>query len=225
MKEDWWEKPACWICDYWWLFLTIIGLLVFLIIFFGGPIKNLLFNPIEEPISTLMPTMTEAARPTLTLTPCTNAPIIITFTPTQSMLETIVGKWSFVVDVEDIFPGDETTIDSCINRDPNRTTINSYLTIMSDAEGNIWGFTSDSIFAGNLEESNIVEYSLEGHFIDNKLYLEGTQEGEGECQGSTVQYILDFDGNFFSGSKMFLHAGSGNCCGYEGPVVGEKIED
>ena len=41
MKEDWWEKPTCWICDYWWLFLIILALLLSLIFFFGRPLLDL----------------------------------------------------------------------------------------------------------------------------------------------------------------------------------------
>lgn len=24
MDEEWWEKPACYVCDYWWLFLLLL---------------------------------------------------------------------------------------------------------------------------------------------------------------------------------------------------------
>jgi len=31
MREEWWEKPACWLCDYWWvaLLIIILGLLFY----------------------------------------------------------------------------------------------------------------------------------------------------------------------------------------------------
>lgn len=26
MNEEWWESPACWVCDYWWALLLIVVL-------------------------------------------------------------------------------------------------------------------------------------------------------------------------------------------------------
>ncbi len=28
MKEEWWEQPVCWLCNYWWLFLLLILILL-----------------------------------------------------------------------------------------------------------------------------------------------------------------------------------------------------
>jgi hypothetical protein len=31
MKQEWWERPTCWLCDYWWAFLLalVLGLAAF----------------------------------------------------------------------------------------------------------------------------------------------------------------------------------------------------
>lgn len=33
MNKRWWEQPTCWLCDYWWAFLLLIGLIAAAIIF------------------------------------------------------------------------------------------------------------------------------------------------------------------------------------------------
>jgi hypothetical protein len=60
MREEWWEKPTCWLCDYWWLILLLM------LIGLGAYFARNLWRP---PAAVPTPTFTVRPQPTLTVTP------------------------------------------------------------------------------------------------------------------------------------------------------------
>jgi len=169
------------------------------------------------PTPTLTPTPTPTPTPTKTMTPTP------TFTPTLSLIQQIVGTWSFTLYIDNIDPGDAFTAADCNETYANETSYNSYLHLMTDSDGNVWGYTSNSAFTGE-SSNNWSEADLVGEVIDGKLFLESYPAAEGECQGAIIRYILSFDGNIVTGEKLSIIPGSGSCCTFEGKLVGERVE-
>ncbi|GAB4480147.1 MAG: hypothetical protein OHK0031_01070 [Anaerolineales bacterium] len=68
MNEEWWERPVCWLCDFWWLLLLLLlgGLTAFF--------TRSVWMPAPPPTRTPLPSATFTPVPTVTLQP----------TPTQT---------------------------------------------------------------------------------------------------------------------------------------------
>jgi len=74
MREEWWEKPACWLCDYWWVVLLILILGLLLIFTRDIWLEELGFQP-----DTPTPTITQVI-PTETLSPTATPEVTVTHT-------------------------------------------------------------------------------------------------------------------------------------------------
>lgn len=85
MNEEWWESPFCILCDYWWVFLSILVLLFSSLLTRNTWIPAL-FPPTPTPSPTLTPTSTITPLPTATQAP-TSTPSPI---HTSTLMPTIV---------------------------------------------------------------------------------------------------------------------------------------
>lgn len=78
-EEQWWERPTCFLCDYWWAFLLTLVLL--LSAWFTRQRWMPLIAPIPTPTAT--PTITPTLTPLPTLTPTLTETPVPTVTPTR----------------------------------------------------------------------------------------------------------------------------------------------
>jgi hypothetical protein len=65
MNEDWWERPVCWLCDFWWipLLLLLAGLAAFFTREAWIPAPVPAPTPVPWPTFTPRPSMTRAPSP------------------------------------------------------------------------------------------------------------------------------------------------------------------
>ena len=93
MKEEWWETPTCWICDYWWAFLLAIVLA--LAAYFSKDYWLPYLIPEPPALPTLeitlppAPAETSTPAPSLTDTPVSLATSVPTPVPTDT--EVVLG--------------------------------------------------------------------------------------------------------------------------------------
>ena len=86
MNDEWWERPTCFICDYWWLLLMaiILGLAAF---FTRGTWLPVIISPTLTPTAvatfTPLPTSTALFTSTPTVTPTPRQ--VPTFTPISTV--------------------------------------------------------------------------------------------------------------------------------------------
>jgi hypothetical protein len=71
MQDEWWEKPVCYLCDYWWV------LLILLVLTLTGWFTRDLWMP-AAPAPTAMPTFTPTLMPTLAPTATPSATRVAT---------------------------------------------------------------------------------------------------------------------------------------------------
>ena len=100
MREEWWESPVCYICDYWWALL--LGLILAATAYFTRPfwLPALGFSPevSETPTVTVLPTtqIPTATLPPYTITPSVSAAVTPTVTPgTFSGYTNTLGSYAF----------------------------------------------------------------------------------------------------------------------------------
>ncbi|MEI7987727.1 MAG: hypothetical protein WCI88_01705 [Chloroflexota bacterium] len=65
MREEWWESPTCFFCNYWWIFLCFLILLLTLF-FSRGAWLPVILPPTPTPVPTLTPTPIPTITPTVT---------------------------------------------------------------------------------------------------------------------------------------------------------------
>lgn len=90
MKEEWWESPVCYLCDYWWTLL--LGLALVLTAYFTReywlPILGLHSEATEVPIATVLPA---TQVPTAVSQPATVTPTIGPTTAPTTIPESLAG--------------------------------------------------------------------------------------------------------------------------------------
>jgi hypothetical protein len=76
MKPTWWEKPVCWLCDYWWVLLiaTLILITAYLMRSFWLPLLGISDGQPTQTITNITPD----SSPTTTLVEITNTSIFTT---------------------------------------------------------------------------------------------------------------------------------------------------
>lgn len=104
MHEEWWEKPVCILCDFWWIFV-LFPILVLTIYFAWDPhIRNVVgWPPTLTPTFTITPSPTSTNTPTATSTPTPTVTATPSITPTPELGTgdvQITLRWSGLNDLD-----------------------------------------------------------------------------------------------------------------------------
>jgi len=84
MHGEWWEKPTCWLCDYWWVLLILLALCLTGYFSREQWLPHVL-PPTTTPTVTSPPTLTSTLTSTSTAIPTSTVAPTFTPTPTQEL--------------------------------------------------------------------------------------------------------------------------------------------
>lgn len=95
MREEWWERPVCYVCNYWWVILLLI--LLALAAYFTRPVW---LPPVPTPTPTLTATTTVAPSTVTPTRPPTTTPTVISIQSLGSGDIQVTLQWNTFDDLD-----------------------------------------------------------------------------------------------------------------------------